>query len=175
MANGHGGKRSGAGRPKKPLAEKILEGSAAKHKPKVIKFSGEDVPLIEPPEWIAYYGSKTAGKPDSQDIFKSTAEWLSKTGCSNLVLPDLIMDYAIVKASWYEAQRLITKLGLFYTPNSKELEGNPIIDVAVKYFKLSEAAWDKIWRIVAQNSSVNFGGNNPHSDIMASLLNMDLE
>lgn len=175
MANGHGGKRPGAGRPKKPLAEKILEGTERKHRPKVLNFEREEEPKPEPPEWIAYYGSKSAGLPDSQDIFKSTAAWLEKTGCLHLINPDFIMDYAIVKASWYEAQRLVTRFGLVYSPKEKNLIENPVIDVAMKYFKMSEIAWAKIWSIVAQNCEQSFGGNNPNSDLMEKLIRMNTE
>ena len=174
MANGHGGKRAGAGRPKKPLHEKILEGSTKKHKPKVIKFAEETVPDVEMPDWIAYYGTRShQGEPSSQQVFEYTVKWLKTTGCLHLINPDLIMEYAIVKACWYEIQRLISQNGMAYTTDKKLVEMNPMIDGAMKYFKMTDMAWDKIWRIVAQNCEENLGGSNPHDDFMEKLLHMN--
>jgi len=175
LANGHGGARPGSGRPKKKLADKILEGTTKQHKPKVIKFDSDEVPVIEKPAWIDYYGSKTAGAPDAPEIFDRTVEWLKTTGCLHLINPDFIMDYAIIKASWFEAQRRITHLGLVYTYDGKKLDSNPHIDVAMKYYKMSEMAWDKIWRIVVQNCEENFGGVDSQTALMEKLLKMNME
>ena len=172
MANGHGGARPGAGRPKKALADKILEGTTAKHRPKVLNFEGAALPS-EPPVWFPYYGSKTSGDPDAPEIFKETTEWLEKTGCGHLVNPNFITDYAIVKASFYEASRIVAKLGLFYVVekgSDKIMMANPMIDVVHKYFKMSNEAWNKIWSIVAQNSESYFG-DDPNMDITSYLLN----
>ena len=38
MANGHGGARPGAGKKKKPLADKVLEGNPGKRQLQVIEF-----------------------------------------------------------------------------------------------------------------------------------------
>ena len=52
MANGHGGRRPGSGRPRKALADKILEDTTKKHKPKVLKFSGAGVSNEEIPDLV---------------------------------------------------------------------------------------------------------------------------
>jgi len=178
MANGHGGKRAGAGRPRKPLADKILEDDIKKHKAKVLNFEGAAFPQ-EPPDWMPYYGSRTAGTPDADDIYKTTAAWLERTGCGHLVNPDFVQDYAIVKASFYEAQRIITKLGLYYVieddKGNKRMCTNPMITVAKDYFKLSNEAWGKIWAIIAQNCAEDFSGDSPNADIMEKLLRMNLD
>ena len=172
MANGHGGKRAGAGRPRKPLSDKLLEGNPGKQKLTVLEFKGEAPPL-EPPEYIAYYGSKQAGTPDADDIYRETVAWLEKTGCLHLVNASLIFDYAITKAHWYECERFVTSRGLGFMPDKNTLLENPIIDTSVKYFKMVNIAWSKIWDIVAQNSEQNFGGDSPHKDAMAKLLQFD--
>jgi len=172
MANGHGGKRPGAGRPKKPLVDKLLDGNPGHQKLKVLNFKGESPPP-EPPDYMPYYGSKKAGSPDSEDIYRETIAWLEKTGCLHLVNASLIFDYAITKAHWYECERYVTSQGLGYLPDGKKLIENPIIETSVKYFKMADIAWGKIWDIVVQNCEHNFGGNNPHADAMAKLLQYD--
>jgi hypothetical protein len=172
MANGHGGRRPGAGRPRKPLAEKLLDGNPGKQKLKVVQFDGV-APTIDPPDYLSYYGSKKAGTPDSEDIYRETVQWLEQTGCLHLVNAALVLDYAIAKAHWYECERFITSQGLYYSPEGKKLVENPVVETSVKYFKMADIAWSKIWDIVAQNCEHSFGGENPHSDAMAKLLNFD--
>ncbi len=177
MANGHGGKRPGAGRPRKPLSEKLLEGNPGKQKLKVLDIKAE-APPPEPPEYISYYGSKRAGMPDAPEIYKQTVAWLEQTGCLHLVSQSMIFDYAIAKAHWYEAERSVTSQGLGYIPDvgddkPKKLVENPMVDTSVKYFRLADMAWSRIWDIVAQNCEQYLGGDNPHADAMAKLLKYD--
>ena len=176
MANGHGGARPGAGRPRKPLAEKILEGNPGKRKPKVLEFSGRSQIDPEPPEYLlAYYGHRFAGGPGIGDIYKDTVVWLEQTGCIHLINPAFIMDYAIVKSHWYEAERFITASTLAYKPgDDKLMVANPVIDVSVKYFKMAESAWARIWEIVQQNSERSWS-SNPNDDLMEGLIRMSLE
>jgi hypothetical protein len=175
MANGHGGARPGAGRPRKSLADKQLEGFPGKRRPKVLHFEGEAAP-VQPPEWLRNYGESHAGRPTCDQIYQDTVAWLEQTGCAHLVNPEYISDYAIIKASWYEASRWITHLGLCYIPKTKEgdksesLVQNPMVDVAAKYYKMANAAWHKIWSVVAQNSEMLLG-DDPNNDMMSYLLN----
>lgn len=175
MANGHGGKRPGAGRPKKPLADKILDDSVRKHKAKVLDFHGE-MPEITAPDFLSGMNSSINNVPTIQDVFKQTADWLQKTGCLNLVNPDLITNYSIAKARWYEAEKMISSTAFFFKdPATGRPITNPLVDVAATYFKQSDTAWDKIWVIVAQNCETDFGGNNPHTDLMEKLIKMNME
>ncbi|MDR0530765.1 MAG: P27 family phage terminase small subunit [Oscillospiraceae bacterium] len=177
MANGHGGKRPGAGRPKKPLAEKILEDTTRKHRAKVLDIP-DDAPELKYPERLEYYSTRMAGDPDVQEVWEETAAWLKRTGCLHLINPAFIEEYAILKARFYELQRLLTRSTPVYdstTENGrKKLELNPAIDASLKYLKQADAVWGKIWAIVAQNSEVYFG-SDPNADVMNALLNMDLE
>ena len=170
IANGHGGARPGAGRKKKSLADKLLEGNPGHQKLMVLDLAGNPLPT-EPPEYTPYYGSKKAGSPDAEDIYRETVAWLQQTGCGHLVQPSMVFDYAITKAHWYECERYITTNGLGYVPEKKKVVENPIIDTSLKYFKMADMAWGRIWDIVAQNSQRHFG--NPHKDPMAGLLEYD--
>ncbi len=173
MANGHGGKRPGAGRPRKSLAEKQMEGTYGTRRPKVLNMPEAKEIKRDPEPWMSYYGSHTAGAPDAPEIHRMTVDWLTKVGCYHLVHPEYISDYAILKASWYEAQRQVTRLGMYYLnparEEKKELLENPLINASVQYFKMAQVAWNKIWEIVRQNSEIYFG-DNPEQDFMAQLL-----
>jgi len=43
--------------------------------------------------------------------------------------------------------------------------------VSVHFMKQSTCAWNQIYQIVKENSSVDFHYNNPRDDVMESLLN----
>ena len=76
MANGHGGKRPGAGRPRKPLSDKILEDDIKKHKAKVLNFGEEEAQRINPPDYAFHYtaGSKEGG-PDVTHLYQDTIDF----------------------------------------------------------------------------------------------------
>jgi hypothetical protein len=168
MANGHGGKRPGAGRPRKPLAEKILDGNPGKRKPKVLNIPEMEAPSLEPPEYISSYVGRRGGKPDATEIYAETAKWLDKTGCLHLINPAFIMEYAVLKSRWLECE-FIVSTAIMVKDKKEEVVPNPMVETGLKYLRAADAAWDKIWSVVAQNSEVYFG-SDPNSDVMAVLL-----
>ncbi len=170
MANGHGGKRTGAGRPRKPLADKLFEGTAKKHKPKVLNMpSLEDTPIPEPPEYLKDFNCGEAAEtvPDMQVLFKATTAWLEKTGCLHLINPDFLTEYALMKTRWLECEEIVSR-SIIYQKNG-EIIVNPVAELALKYSKAADVAWSKIWNIVAANSEVYFG-DDPNADVMAFLI-----
>jgi len=87
MANGHGGSRSGAGRPKKSLVDKIFEGTLKKHKAKVLDIPTLEMDIPEPPEYLRHLNSTgiTNSLPNVEKMFAETVEWLKKTNCLHLI------------------------------------------------------------------------------------------
>ena len=178
MANGHGGARKGAGRPRKSLVDKIFEGTEKKHKPKVLNIPElEDVPAPEPPDFMRLMVATGVSNnvPRMADIFNETVEWLKKTGCLHLINPQHITEYAILTTRWLECEDVVSK-SLYLMSKEKtdkkekiDLTPNPMSDQALKYWKSSDAAWNKIWNIVASNSEIYFG-DDPHSSVMALLI-----
>jgi hypothetical protein len=180
MANGHGGARPGSGRPRKPLAEKILEGHPGKRKPKVLGIVADnDTPVPEYPERLAYYPTKVSGLPTSQDIFHETVEFLKTTGCLHLINPAFIEEYALLKARFFEAERTISKTMLAYETKdekktTKMIEANPAVDISLKYLRAADQVWAKIWDVVRQNSETLYG-STPNDDLMRGLLQFNRE
>jgi len=173
MGNGHGGKRPGAGRPRKSLADKIYEGTTRKHKPRMLNMPEMPLPDLEYPERLSYYDARMAGLPDVQTVWEETAEWLKNTGCLHLINPAFIEEYAIIKARFYELERIISKTAPIYDEkyedDKKRLAVNPALDASLKYMKQADLIWDKIWAIVTANSEIYYG-DDPNADIMAFLI-----
>ncbi|OQB12465.1 MAG: hypothetical protein BWY15_02190 [Firmicutes bacterium ADurb.Bin193] len=176
MANGHGGKRPGAGRPRKPLAEKLLEGNPGKRKPKVLDIAADSsAPVPEYPERLAYYQMRRSTEPTSQDIWQETVAFLEKTGCLHMINPAFIEEYALLKSRFYEVERAISTTALIYDDEKKGgVAVNPGIDAVVKYYRLADLAWMKIWDVVSQNSEKSYGAT-PHDDLMKNLLKFNRE
>lgn len=75
MANGHGGARVGAGRRKKPLEEKILEGNPGKRKLTLLEFpNAADLEGAEMPPARDYLtATQKSGKPlMGKEVYETT-------------------------------------------------------------------------------------------------------
>ena len=166
MANGHGGKRAGSGRKPKALAEKLLDGNPSKRRPVVVNLptdNADSVPRKCPKELreFAHYAKDDFS---IQKVYEQTVEWLEGAKCLHLINPALINEYAILKNRWYECEWLVAREIIF-----DDLTTNPMINESMKYFKAANEVWDRIWAIVAQNSSTYYG-DKPKDDIMHNLI-----
>jgi len=182
MANGHGGKRPGAGRPKRPLAEKIIEGYPGKRLPKVLEFTSDaESTELEYPVRLAHTRASPkfqAGEPTSQTVWNETVAFLKTTGCLHLINPLHIERYSLYIARLFEAERLVTNSSIIYDKTLKAGEKivvvNPAVEASVKYSNLAETVWDKIWTIVKENSEKTYGKTS-HDEIMDGLLDFNLK
>ena len=163
-----GGARKGAGRKKKPLAEKILEGNPGRRPLKVVEFYG--VPAegnLTPPDFLKIASKETAENyPTADQIYTQVSEWLQGTGCAHLISPTLIEDFAINRRAFFETEYMNKWLGRI--AGGKR---SPYVDMAAQYYSMMRAAWDKIWAIVAQNSEKNYSSlRSDGEDVMERLL-----
>lgn len=172
MANGHGGARPGAGRKKRPLADKIAEDFPGKRKPKVLNIDGTFPFVLNPPGYLEDFAALDI-EPDITGIYNSVVEWLKRTGCLHLINPEFITEYALLKTCWIECEFMVSNHIVLQNYNG-EIIANPAVDMALKYLKQADVVWAKIWSIVAQNCETSFG-NDPHNDLMEKLIGMHRE
>ena len=184
-----GGKRPGAGRPRKALAVRLEEGlDAVSHrKPKVLDFpdenqnnqnnqktaeNGEKIQMptannqnkskSQPPlPSFLDMASKEGDEslPTASDIYRQTLDWVTSTGCERFVPPQLIEDFAFTRRSYLEVEYMNKKLG-------RMLQGgkpSPYVRAALDYMKQTTALYREIWAIVAQNSTKDFTGNGSNA------------
>ena len=174
-----GGKRPGAGRPRKPLSARIDEGldGVSHRKPKVLDF---------PPENQKNQNEKSKSKsnsknqkskpalpnfldmtskegddslPTASQIYQQTLDWIIGAGCEKFVPPQLIEDFAFTRRSYLECEYMNKKLG-------RVLQGgkpSPYVKSALEYMKQATAFYREIWAIVAQNSTKDFTGNGSNA------------
>ena len=144
-----GGARPGAGRKKKPLADKLLEGKADKAKIIHLDLTACDMP---PPRDLLAAKQKDGSDFEAAAIYKETWEWLKERGCVQLISPDLLNRYAVVFARWLQCQKAINDYGfLTKHPTTGEPMLSPFIKASETFMNETNRLWSDIFQIVKEN------------------------
>lgn len=169
-----GGARPGAGRPQKPLVDKINEGNPGKRPLQVIEFKnmedlkGEEMPK---PSRMLSAKQKNGKKLLAADIYKKTWAWLDKRSCAVFVSPDLLERYAMSAARWIQCEEAVTEWGfLAKHPTTGNAIQSPYVAMSQSYMAQTNHLWDEIYQIVKDNCSSEYKGDSPQDDIMERLL-----
>jgi hypothetical protein len=162
-----GGKRPGAGRPRKPLTARLEEGigTVSHKKPQVLAFPDENqnnskIKKSKLPTFLDMASKEGGGDlPSATAIYEQTLEWVISSGCEKFVPKQLIEDFAFTRRSYLESEYMNKKLG-------RVIQGgkpSPYVRMAVEYLKQTTALYREIWQIVAQNSTTDFNGNGSNA------------
>lgn len=164
-----GGRRPGAGRKPKPLADKINEGKVAE----IIDFKTGNLKGRKMPEVDDYMKAeqKAGIKLEAEKIYQNTYKWLKERGCDELINPILLHEYAMSAARWVQCQIAINKFGfLSKHPTTGNAIASPFVSMLSSFQKAMDASWYQIYQVVRDNCSVAYTGN-PNDDLMTQLLN----
>ena len=173
-----GGARPGAGRPKKPLSDKVLEGNPGKRELTVVQFDERKKSKPEnsntgiqtgiqrknqtaqPPrgmpsylDMIAKEGGETL--PPAGEIFSMLTAWVEGSGCGDIVAPNLVEDFAFLRRAYLECEYMNRKLGRIASGKR-----SPYVNMALDYQKAMMAVYNQIWTIISQNSQASVEGKN---------------
>lgn len=161
-----GGARIGAGRKKKALSDKIIEGKfTADNSPKKIK----DFQIPSPKEYLTA-DQKLSGKTYAEQIYNDTYEWLNNCGCGELVTAQLVENYAQMVARHIQCEQFLTRAGLLAKhPTTGAPIASPFVKMSLDYLKSANQLWYQIFQIVKENSTLD-GGVNNQNDLMERLL-----
>ena len=165
-----GGRRVGAGRKPKPLAEKLQEGKKASAMaiPEPAELEGAEVPAIK--EFLSE--EQRMGEMYGKAIYEQMWNWLSERGCAHLISPHLLEQYSLAFARWIQAEKLISSTGLLGKhPTTGGVVSSPFVTIAQSYLKESNLLFQQIFSIVSANSREPVTGN-PQDDIMERLLSL---
>ena len=163
-----GGARPGAGRKKKPLAEKLQEGKKAL----VLSIpEPEEFGDIKMPDIKTYMtADQRMGEIHADEIYRETWEWLKARNCAHLVNPMLLEQYAMATARWIQLEGIQSEFGFVSRhPTTGLPSQSPFVAEAQSYLKLSNTLWLQIDQVVKENCSETYKGN-PHEDLLESLL-----
>ena len=174
MANGHGGPRVGAGKKKKPLADKLLEGNPGKRKLTIVEFSepadldGAEMP---PPRDYLSAKQKNGKALMASEVYEITWTWLAERGCADMIPAQLIEQYAVAVARWIQCEEYVTEYGMLAKhPTTGQAISSPYVSMGKDYGKHSSNIWYQIYQIVRENCSTDFKGPTPHDDMMERIL-----
>ena len=165
-----GGARVGSGRKAKALSEKIDNGLSASvmDLPEPADMKGEDVTPVKD---FMKAAQKSGIDLCAEDVFKSTYLWLKERGCERLVNEQLIEQYSMMVSRWVQGETCISEYGfLAKHPTTGVAITSPYVTMSQNYLKQVNQCWYQIYQIVKENCSVEYGGENPHDDLMEHLL-----
>lgn len=169
-----GGPRPGTGPKRKPLAEKIQDGTAGKalvlptELPTPVELDGESVPPVK--DYLKQR-QKNGSTLCAEEIFRETWLWLRSKGCETLVSTQLIEQYAMGVARWIQCEEAISEYGyLAKHPTTGNAIASPYVSMSRDYKKQVNADWYQIYQVVRENCSMEYGGANPQDDVMERLL-----
>lgn len=165
-----GGKRVGAGRKPKPLAEKLQEGQNA-----VALMLPEDDPFDGPEiEDIKSFLSEDQRTGDlyGKEVWDQMADWLRKRNCAHLISPHLLEQYSMAMARWIQLEKINNEYGFISKhPTTGAAIASPFVTMAQGYLKQANLLFQQIFNIVSENSREPVTGN-PQDDMMERLLKM---
>lgn len=167
---GRGGRRVGAGRKKKPLADKILEGNLENVEvlPTPAELQVSDIPS---PKDYLLATQKDGSKTYAELIYTETWEWLKAHGCESLVAKQLIENYAQVSARHIQCEEYLNKYGILAKhPTTNEPIASPFVRMSLDYLKQASSLWYQIFQVVKENCATGYDGANPQNDLMENLL-----
>ena len=166
-----GGKRPGAGRKPKALVDKLADGNVGHRPIKVLGFGDKNGARPECPDYLKDKVNKSGGYPNAEEIWNQVVDWLETTGCVHLIPPDYIAEYTLLKVRWLEAEARTDVTGfLARHPVTQQPITSPFIKAGIEYLKAADVAWQRIWKIVAQNSETEFRIDTPNDVLMSSIL-----
>ena len=165
-----GGARTGAGRKKKPLSEKLQEGKTATalSLPEKDAFDADEIEDIK-----AFLSQEQRmGKLYGKEIFEQMVAWLRERNCAHLISPHLLQQYSMAMARWIQIENVTSEYGLVSKhPTTGAMIGSPFVTMAQGYLKQANMLFQQIFAIVAANSTEVVTGN-PQDDMMEKLLKL---
>ena len=159
-----GGARPGAGRPKKPIAEKLLDGNPGKKPITVLKFENELQNLPLPPSYLdiaSQEGDDTL--PKASEIYNALAYYIDRAGCTSFVSPALIEGFAYLWRSFLECEYVNKKHGRIVKGKR-----SPYVQMSIDYAKAAHQFYAQIWSIISQNSTAKFEGKNDFIEMLTN-------
>jgi len=168
-----GGKRVGAGRKRKPLAEKIANNAGRRPikfipNESISEIKGEDVP--PPSEWLQDQTKNTQRASVANKVYDETWKWIIARRCDHLITKEQVEQYAMSVARYVQCEEGISLFGfLSKHPTTSAPVQSPYVAMSERFLKRANLLWATIYQIVKENCEVPVKGNH-NEDIMEMIL-----
>jgi len=168
-----GGKRAGAGRKARPLAEKIAAGNPGHRPLKKLDWGEKDRKArLAPPDYLKLIEKPPnrvpTGLPTPAELFENMAKQLEPSGCLEIIGADLIAEYAAAKYYLLDTQYSLSRGSTVMLNKQHDLEISMFAEAMLKLQKNLVLVWEKIWDIVTKNSETFV--KNPEQDLYLAML-----
>ena len=163
-----GGARPGAGRKKKPLAEKLAEGKSAK-----VMMAPAELEMVDMSEISEFMTDmqRDGSTLHARDVYEGTYKWLTAWGCASHVSKELVEQYAMSVARWIHCEETVSRTGYIAKhPTTGAPIASPYVGMSQTYMKQALTIWAQIFQVVKENSSSEYEGPTPQDDAMEILL-----
>jgi hypothetical protein len=161
MANGHGGARTGAGRPRKALSDALLDGTRPSRL-KMAKMEGVelgDTSTPTAPECMQYLkDEQRMGELNAEKYFKATWDRLCKYKCENLFDVNYLQRFAMQQARYEQLEGLISRLSPLAKIANGDTRENPLEAMAMNRLKMINSMQINIDAVVRANCTEPFSG-----------------
>ena len=157
-----GGARIGAGRKKKSLDEKILEGKA--------EAAAVEMPSVpaEPPKEYLTAEQKGGGKLYAETIYREIMNWMTAHGCADVIPAQISANYAMLIARHIQAEEKLSAQSLtMKNPKTGGTVISPFVKMSLDYLKHSNQIWLQIYSAVREKAADSVGNAD---DEMENLL-----
>ena len=160
-----GGVRIGAGRKRKALSERLLEGT---EKPQ----TSFEFPA---PKSYLSMTQRDGSTLAARQVYDDTYRWLTKCGCADSVSQQLVEDYAQTTARFIQAEGELSRAGLIIRhPATGEILPSPLVKISLDYLKAAQQIWYQINQFTKENGTAN-SGNAGTTDTMELILRRTLK
>jgi len=160
-----GGYRPGAGRPRKNIGDKKLEGKpvntngASQPKPK--KVNSKNV--------MAGYFSMAMKEcekevPSADVLRNEIEEYIAARGCDGYVAPQTITDYVLNRQGFLACEAMNRKIGRM----TKELKLSPYVTAGSTYYKAMQGDFNLIMQIVNRHSGTQCEEKNVFLELLTN-------
>ena len=158
-----GGYRPGAGRPRKNISDKKLEGKstvgAVTPKPLVKKITSQNVMA----EYFSMAMKECEKEVPSADALRVEIEaYITSRGCDGLVAPQTITDYVLNRQGFLACEAMNRKIGRM----TKDLKLSPYVTAGQGYYKAMQADFNLITQIINRYSANQNEGKNEFLDML---------
>ena len=162
-----GGARIGAGRKRKALSERLLEGN--EKPPETVSILQTSFEIPAPKHYLSI-PQRDGAILAARQVYDDTYRWLAKCGCAASVSQQLIECYAETTARFIQAEGELSRAGLIIRhPATGEVLPSPLVKISLDYLKAAQQIWYQIDRHVKENGTAN-SGNAGTTDTMELIL-----
>ena len=159
-----GGYRPGAGRPRKNLDDKKLEGKQARplvSKPAPKKVCGKNLMA----DYFSMAMKECEKEVPSADILRAEIEeYIAAQGCEGFVAPQTITDYVLNRQGFLACECMNRKIGRM----TKDLKLSPYVTAGQGYYKAMRDDFNLMMQIINRHSGSQGEEKNAFLDLLTN-------